>query len=196
MVNRRTAVVRFAVLAPVAGLLVGCGGAEPAPSGASGAPAAEKEVAATFTAGGVQAVTYDQAKVPAGSGATVRTGSADGRTTTTLQVRGLLPNTTYGAHAHVNPCGSTGDAAGAHYQFDQDPVKPSVDPAFANPANEIWLDLTTDARGNGTATSTNDWVFPADRRAKSVIVHDMATMTGPGKAGTAGKRPACMTVEF
>ncbi|MET0188639.1 MAG: superoxide dismutase [Pseudonocardia sediminis] len=194
MVNRRAVALRLAVLAPVAGLLVGCGGSEPAdaPAGQS----QEKEVSASFTDGGVQAVTYDPAKVPAGSGATVKTGSADGRTTTTLTVRGLLPNTTYGAHAHVNPCGSTGDAAGAHYQFNQDPVKPSVDPAFANPQNEIWLDLTTDAQGNGTATSTNEWVFPADRRAQSVIIHEMATMTAPGKAGTAGKRPACMTVPF
>ena len=193
MAHRRVAALRFAVLVPVAGLLVGCGGSEPAAPGAS---APGKEVSATFTDGGVQAVTYDQGKVPVGAGATVRTGAADGRTTTTLTVRGLRPDTAYGAHAHVNPCGPTGDAAGPHYQFAQDPVKPSVDPAFANPRNEIWLDLTTDAQGNGTATSTNDWVFPADRRAKSVVVHEMATRTEPGKAGTAGKRPACMTVEF
>ena len=100
----------------------------------------------------------------------------------------------------VNACGATGDAAGPHFQNQVDPAagpgKPSTDPTYANPQNEIWLDLTTDAQGNGTATSTNEWVFPADRRAQSVIIHEMATMTAPGKAGTAGKRPACMTVPF
>lgn len=195
MVISRASVLRLAVLAPVAGLLVGCGSAEQAPA-PSDAGSAQKEVTATFAAGAGQAITYDPALVPVGSAATVRTGFVDGATTTSLQVRGLKPNTAYGAHAHVNPCGPTGDAAGPHYQLEQDPVKPSVDPAFANPRNEIWLDLTTDAQGNGTATSTNPWMFPADRRAKAVIIHEMATMTEPGKAGTAGKRPGCVTVEF
>jgi superoxide dismutase, Cu-Zn family len=62
--------------------------------------------------------------------------------------------------------------------------------------NEIWLDFTTDAAGAGRATSTVPWVFPADRRAASVIIHAMPTSTEPGKAGGAGNRAACLTVGF
>jgi superoxide dismutase, Cu-Zn family len=40
------------------------------------------------------------------------------------------------------------------------------------------------------------WVFPADRRAASVIIHAMSTSTEPGKAGGAGNRAACLTVGF
>ena len=192
--------LRIAVLAPVVAVLLGFAATGPAvaapPPGGQDGPSRSYQISTTFSASGRPAVTYDPARVPVGAGVSVAAVSADGATTTTLQVRGLRPNTVYGAHAHVGYCGATGDAAGPHFQFRPDPVQPSVDPAFANPRNEIWLDLTTDAQGNGTATSTNDWVFPADRRAKSVVVHEMATRTEPGKAGTAGKRPACMTVEF
>jgi superoxide dismutase, Cu-Zn family len=40
------------------------------------------------------------------------------------------------------------------------------------------------------------WQFPADRRAESVIIHAMPTATEPGKAGTAGDRAACISVNF
>lgn len=193
MIIRPSALFRLALVASTAGALVGCGTSDPAPAGQA---SAATEVSATFAAGSGQAITYDPALVPEGSGVTVRANTADGSTTTTLEVRGLRPNAVYGAHAHVNPCGPSGDAAGPHFQHEQDPVKPSVDPAFANPQNEIWLDFTTDAQGAGTATSTNDWEFPADRRAQSVIIHQMATKTEPGKAGTAGARPACVGVDF
>ena len=193
MIARSPALVRFVLLASAAGVLAGCGASEPAPDAQASPP---KEVSATFATGSGQAITYDPALVPAGAGITVRTSAANGSTSTTLEVRGLRPDTVYGAHAHVNPCGATGDAAGPHFQLDQDPVKPSVDPAYANAQNEIWLDLKTDAQGAGTTTSTNAWEFPADRRAKSVIIHEMATKTEPGKAGTAGKRPGCVSVDF
>jgi Cu-Zn family superoxide dismutase len=123
--------------------------------------------------------------------------TGDGRTIVTLHVKGLQPSTEYGAHAHVNACSSsTGLAAGPHYQYDVDPVSPSVDPAYANPHNEIWLDLTTDAAGNGHAKAVVDWQFPSERRASSVIIHQQHTATGPGNAGVAGARLACLTVPF
>jgi len=71
-----------------------------------------------------------------------------------------------------------------------------VDPAYANPENEIWLDFTTDAEGAASAETTVEWTFPADRRAASVIIHAMPTATAPGEAGTAGDRAACVTVDF
>ena len=67
--------------------------------------------------------------------------------------RACCPSRGYAAHAHVNPCGPTGDAAGPHFQNRPDPAaapgKPSTDPAYANPQNEIWLDLRTDGDGDG-----------------------------------------------
>ena len=195
--RRPSAAVRIAVLAPAAAIVLAGGAAGPAAAASPpDGPQRSYQISSTFSQGGAKAVTYDPARVPAGAGVTVSTRSTPGVTVTTLQVRGLLPNTVYGAHAHVKPCGATGDAAGPHFQYAQDPVTPSVDPAYANPRNEIWLDLTTDAEGNGRATSTNGWVFPADRRAHSVVLHDMATMTAPGTAGTAGARAACVTVKF
>ncbi|MGE3289375.1 MAG: superoxide dismutase family protein [Pseudonocardia sp.] len=171
----------------IAGLvLAGCGGA---PAGT--------DVTASFSApGGGPAATYDPNLVPQGATAEVTAEESDSSTTVTLSVTGLLPNRAYGAHAHVNPCGADGMAAGPHYQFRQDPVTPSVDPAYANPQNEIWLDFTTNAEGAGEATTTVPWVFPADRRAQAVIIHEKSTSTEAGKAGTAGARPACITVSF
>jgi Cu-Zn family superoxide dismutase len=69
-----------------------------------------------------------------------------------------------------------------------DPVQPSVDPAHANPENEIWLDLTTDADGAGGATTTVPWGFESGRRARSVVVHAMPPATDP--AGPAPRAPA------
>jgi Cu-Zn family superoxide dismutase len=156
-------------------------------------------LSATFAAPGApggQAATYDTSLVPAGATATVTSSESNGSTTVTLNVTGLQPNRAYGAHAHVNPCGADGAAAGPHYQFQKDPVTPSVDPAFVNPQNEIWLDFATDGSGTGTATTTVLWTFPADRRAEAVVIHEKPTSTEPGKAGTAGTRPACLTVGF
>ncbi|MFE2031992.1 superoxide dismutase family protein [Streptomyces scopuliridis] len=141
------------------------------------------------------AVTYDWTKVPVGTHITVveRTGA---RTTgVELAVSGLLPNRVYGAHAHTKPCGRAPEDAGPHYQHIKDPHQPSTDPAYANAANEVWLDLTTDARGRAVAESTHDWRFRRGE-ARSVVIHDHGTMTDPGDAGTAGARLACLTVPF
>ncbi len=127
--------------------------------------------------------------------------TGDGRTIVTLHVKGLQPFTEYGAHAHTKPCGDPatdpkGLSAGPHFQKVVDPVTPSVNPAYANPRNEIWLDLTTNAAGNGHAKAVVDWQFSSERRAKSVIIHVQHTATEPGNAGVAGARLACLTVPF
>ncbi len=82
-----------------------------------------------------------------------------GRTHVRLQVWGLAPNTAYGAHAHTGPCGATGAGAGPHFQHVLDPRTPSTDPAYANPRNEVWLDLRTNAAGHGVAIARVDWQF-------------------------------------
>jgi Cu-Zn family superoxide dismutase len=176
--------------------LVACAGA------ATGAAAPSTDAARTVTAQGTFAAapatpaTYDSALVPVGATAIVNAGEAATSTSVTLAVTGLQPNRQYGAHAHTKPCGGDGKDAGPHFQFKPDPVTPSVDPAYANNTNEIWLDFTTDAAGSGRATSTVPWAFPADRRAASVIIHAMPTSTEPGRAGGAGNRAACLTVGF
>ncbi|MGW3993034.1 superoxide dismutase [Amycolatopsis sp. NPDC004772] len=168
----------------------------PGVAAASPSPVRFTTAHGTFTAAapGAPAVTYRPDLVPAGAQAHVFGVSAAG-TTTLLFVTGLWPGRTYGAHAHTQPCGATGDAAGPHFQHVPDPVKPSVDPAYANPRNEIWLDFTTDRAGTGFARSTVDWTF-AGRRAKSVVVHETHTHSDPGHAGTAGARLACLNVDF
>ena len=63
------------------------------------------------------------------------------------------------------PCGATGAAAGAHYQNAQDPAvggsetTASANPSYANPGNEVWLDLVTNDDGNGRAQTVVDWPF-------------------------------------
>jgi superoxide dismutase, Cu-Zn family len=175
--------------------LVACGGAA---TGAVPVVEAARGVTAqgTFAAAPATPPTYDSTLVPVGATATVTADGDATSTSVTLEVTGLQPNRRYGAHAHTKPCGADGKDAGPHFQFKPDPVTPSVDPAYANNVNEIWLDFTTDAAGAGRATSTVPWVFPADRRAASVIIHAMSTSTEPGKAGGAGNRAACLTVGF
>ena len=142
--------------------------------------------------------------VPAGAKARVQAVyNAAGDSIITLHVTGLLPDRTYGAHAHVNPCGLTGAAAGPHYQYVLDPAatptSPSVDAAYANPANEIWLDVHTDEFGDGAAQTRVPWQFAPDRRPGSVMIHELPTGTGAlggGVAGAAGKRLACVDVSF
>ncbi|WP_026360612.1 superoxide dismutase family protein [Amycolatopsis nigrescens] len=143
------------------------------------------------------AVTYRPELVPEGAHVRVFSLSAPTPgTTVALAVRGLEPGHRYGAHVHTKPCGATGDAAGPHYQHLPDPVSPSVDPAYANPHNEIWLDFTASPLGTGLARSRVDWQFTADRRASSVVLHETHTHTDPGHAGTAGARLACVNVSF
>ncbi|GGL93955.1 hypothetical protein GCM10010129_42340 [Streptomyces fumigatiscleroticus] len=142
------------------------------------------------------AITYDRASVPKGSRVVVAEWKQkNGTTTVDLNVKGLDPKRTYGAHVHTKPCGTKPDDSGPHYQHVKDPVQPSVNPKYANSRNEVWLDFTTDASGDGNAHSTVRWRF-RQGEARSVVIHEHATMTRPGHAGTAGARLACVTVPF
>lgn len=195
-VMRSHRIVALGVIGALA--LTGCSGAlaAPAPALPSATPERSVQVGATFSTSGDTAWTYDTALVPAGARVAVSSTTGEGGTTVTLAVRGLDEERRYGAHVHVAACGSSGDAAGPHFQNEVDPVQPSVDPAYANPQNEIWLDLATDEDGAGSTSATVPWGFPRDRRPMSVVVHAMPTATGPGEAGTAGARAGCVTVEF
>ncbi|GAA4600255.1 Cu-Zn family superoxide dismutase [Actinoplanes octamycinicus] len=159
------------------------------------APAPGPAVFQTWQAG-AQAVTYDTEVVPVGATAQVAFSSTGQNLWVELAVTGLVPGHAYGAHMHVAECGPDPKAAGPHFQHRPDPVSPSVDPAYANPANEIWLDFTADARGAATVRHEQDWMFAADRLPKSLVLHAETTRTGPGVAGTAGARVGCLDLPF
>lgn len=138
---------------------------------------------------GTAAVTYTPALVPFDAKATALAATGPHGTVTTFLVKDLVADRTYGAHVHTNPCGPNPADAGPHYQNTIDPVQPSVNPAFANPRNEIWLDFHTDHHGNALALSTVSWAFTT-RHAHSIMIHDHHTHPD----GTAGPRLACLNV--
>nr|WP_271210780.1 superoxide dismutase family protein [Rhodococcus wratislaviensis]GLK36298.1 hypothetical protein GCM10017611_31550 [Rhodococcus wratislaviensis] len=145
------------------------------------------------------AFTYDAAAVPVGSAVTVDSEKENGSTTVTFNATGLAPGRDFGVHVHTRRCGPAPSDSGPHYQNNVDPAatpeSPSTDPAYANPQNEIWLDVTTDQNGAAQASTNVDWEFRADE-AKSVVLHAQRTMTGPGQAGMAGDRLACIDEDF
>jgi Cu-Zn family superoxide dismutase len=149
-----------------------------------------------------KAITYNTALVPVDAGILASMEPAGGwdrsRMVATLTVTGLLRNRGYAIHAHTKPCGATGEDAGPHYQNHVDPAAtpqhPSTDPHYANPDNEIWLDVRTDANGEGISRTTVPFVF-TDRAPGSIVIHEaMSTATGPAHAGQAGARVACLTL--
>jgi len=143
-----------------------------------------------------KAVTHDETKVPRNAGVTVvSVPTIGGGTTVLLKLTGLLPHRAYGAHVHVKKCGAAPADSGPHFQHVVDPVQPSVDPAYANPHNEIWLDIHTNGNGFAYTRSTVDWQF-TERHAQSVVLHNEHTHTKPGEAGTAGPRLGCVNVTF
>jgi len=110
------------------------------------------------------AFTYDDDLVPGDSHCLGSVGHhGSGQSIVTPIVHGLLPNHTYGAHAHVNACRSTGAAAGGH-------VEQSAT-GGANPENEIWLDFTTRDEGSGEAIAVHHCSFTGTQRPRSIVIH-------------------------
>lgn len=163
-------------------------------------PAASREANGTFAAYSdkATAVSYDPAVVPLGAAVTLTITPAGGGVAVRLSVRGLLARRAYGAHLHTSVCGATPAEAGPHYQHRPDPAAvaspPSVDPRYANPTNEVWVDFTTDGKGAGTAAATQQWPFDGINPPRSLVLHADRTATSAGKAGTAGPRVACLTL--
>ncbi|MDQ3763018.1 MAG: superoxide dismutase family protein [Actinomycetota bacterium] len=147
-----------------------------------------------------EAVTYNPELAPVGAAMTgFVVPSRDGTTQAYLTVSGLLPNRGYAVHAHTDACGATGDAAGPHFQNRVDPAATpqaeSTNPEYANPDNEFWLDLRTDANGAGMSRVTVPFTVTDDRGPRSFVIHEAEqTSTGPGQAGQAGGRVACLTL--
>lgn len=152
----------------------------------------------TFRPGDPAAITYDPAVVPAGATAQVAFGVSASGVRVRLSVTGLKATRAYGAHLHTKPCTTDPAAAGPHYQHTTDPQAsaspPSVDPSYANPRNEVWLDFTTDTAGSASVLSAQTWTFDDTHPPRSLIVHAETTRTADGEAGTAGPRAACLTL--
>jgi Cu-Zn family superoxide dismutase len=166
------------------------------PAAGPDAPLAEGTVSGTFLPfpQSTRAVTYDPKVVPPGATVQLTVARTATGTTVRLTAGGLVPRRAYGAHLHTRPCTAVPDQAGPHYQHSADPKTPSVDPAYANPRNEVWLDLTADATGAATVTARQDWTFDEVEPPRSLILHAEHTRTAAGKAGTAGPRVACLTL--
>ncbi|MEV1118525.1 superoxide dismutase [Actinosynnema sp. NPDC049800] len=194
--------MRIVFVVAALSVAVGCGG-DPGPDDAR---SSEEEVGvreigvlAPVEAADV-AFTYDPEAAPPGAELELEVIPGDGATTVRLSADLLQPDRGYAVHAHTDPCGKNGTDAGPHYQHEVDPAatpeRPSVDPAYANPRNEIWLELTTDGQGNGLAETTVPFAFD-DRAPSSIVLHEQpTTATEHGRAGSAGARLACFTASF
>jgi Cu-Zn family superoxide dismutase len=169
--------------------------------GALEAPAQTPNVG-TASATTTRAETYNPALAPLGGHLQAKLTPSGESTNAEFTVSGLLPNRGYAVQANVNSCGGFPGAEGPHYQNRIDPAvtpaatgtAPSADPEYANPNNEIWLDVRTDATGAGSSRTTVPFVF-TDRGPGSIVVGDaMQTGTGPGQAGKGGAPIACLTL--
>jgi superoxide dismutase, Cu-Zn family len=147
---------------------------------------------------GSTAITYDPKVVPPGATARLTITLTPYGMIVRLTAGGLIPRRAYGAHLHTQPCNSAPAAAGPHFQHHPDPAAavspPSVNPSYANPLNEVWLDFTADTTGAATAVSEQDWTFPPGRSARSLVLHAEPTRTAAGAAGMAGARAACLSL--
>ena len=94
------------------------------------------------------------------TGTAIMTRKLTGVTELALVMTGLTPQTRYAAHVHTQSCAV--ESGGGHFRFDR-----AVTDASA--ANEIWLELTTDAEGTAHDAT---WVPKiAGAAATSVVVH-------------------------
>ncbi len=134
---------------------------------------------------------------PAGGRASVDVAyDAAGSTRIGLGVSGLERETRYAVRVHHGPCPPPGAAPGPVYQRVP-PPEPELadDPAFRNPRNEVWLDVSTGADGAGRAHARQDWQFPPQTRPESVIIHRVLLQTVPTDP-VVGRPLACLEVSF
>ncbi len=113
--------------------------------------------------GGAQATRGDIHTFAAGtgniSGHALMLRTPNNRTSVTVVVKGLAPNTTYGAHVHTQPCAV--DEANGHYKFNPSGPVDNV--------NEIWHGFTTKRNGIGIGIARNEGI--AGPTAVSVVIH-------------------------
>ena len=84
-----------------------------------------------------------------------------GGTTVSLEATGLQPKTAYVAHLHTGGCDQA-DPGGPHFQFEKG--------GSEEPPNEIHLEFTSNADGEGEAEATSKREVPPGE-AGSVVIH-------------------------
>ncbi len=85
----------------------------------------------------------------------------DGGTVVSLEVSGLEPKTQYMAHLHTGGCDQA-NPGGPHFQFEKG--------GSEEPPNELHLRFTSDAAGEGEATTSSKREVPTGE-AGSVVLH-------------------------
>lgn len=145
------------------------------------------------------AITYNPTLAPLGGHMTASLTPSGDSTVADLTVSGLAPNRGFSVVAHVNTCGGVPGGEGPRFQKRIDPAasptKPSTNPEYSNPTNEIWLDVHTDSTGAATSHTTVPFVF-TDRGPQSIVVHDQpqTTATSGQALGQTSDRVACLTL--
>lgn len=86
---------------------------------------------------------------------------SNGGTVVSLDVSGLEPETRYIAHLHTGGCDQA-DPGGPHFQFEKG--------GSEEPPNELHLKFTSDAAGDGEATTSSKREVPPGQ-AGSVVLH-------------------------
>lgn len=104
----------------------------------------------------------------------------NGGTVVSLRVTGLEPQTDYIAHLHTGGCDQT-DPGGPHFQFKKGGAE--------EPPNEVHLEFTSDAAGEGKAQVSTDRNVPIGEAGSVVIhtaeeAHHEMTAYRPGEAET------------
>jgi Cu/Zn superoxide dismutase len=88
-----------------------------------------------------------------------------------LEVAGLPPRATFGAHLHAATCADS--QGGGHYQHS---------PGVVSAESEVWLDFTTDGAGYASRGVLKK-VALRPEQARSIVVHAQSTDPATGKAG-------------
>lgn len=104
---------------------------------------------------------------------------SNGGTTVAIAVTGLEPKTAYVAHLHVGSCDQS-DPGGPHFQFEKGGAE--------EPPNEIHLEFSSNAAGEGEAEASSKREVPIGE-AGSVVIHtaeeeshhEAAAETGEGE---------------
>lgn len=86
---------------------------------------------------------------------------SNGGTTVSISVTGLKPKTDYIAHLHTGGCDQA-DPGGPHFQFKQG--------GSEEPPNEIHLEFTSNAAGEGEAEASSEREVPVGE-AGAVVIH-------------------------
>lgn len=98
---------------------------------------------------------------------------ADGRTTVSLDLRGLAPEGEYVAHLHSGGCDQA-DPGGPHFKFNPK--------GSDEPPNEIHLAFSANGQGAATAKASSNREVPSGE-AGSVVLHEAEGEDGGGHGG-------------